>query len=45
MKEGIFPKRAVGGVANKDTMFWIGENGETKFQIFGRRIQKRGDMY
>ena len=45
MKEGIFSKQMVGGVANEDTMFWIGESEETKFQIFGRGIQKGGNMY
>ena len=44
-KEGIFSIRRVGGVANKDTMFWIGESGETKFQIFDGGILKGGDMY
>ena len=44
MKEGIFLKRRVGGVANKDTVLnW--RKWETKFQIFGRGIQKGGDMY
>ena len=45
MKGGLSSIRRVGGVVNKDTMFWIGESGETKFQIFGRGIQRGGDMY
>ena len=45
MKEEIFSKWRVRGLANKDTMFWIDGSWETKFQIFGRTFQKGGDMF
>ena len=45
MKEGIFSNWKVRGVANKDTMFWIGESGETKFQMFGRGFQNGWEMF
>ena len=28
-----------------NTLFWISERGDNKFQVFGRGIQKVGDMY
>ena len=32
-------EQRVGGVDNKDTKFWIAENGMIEFQIFERAIQ------
>ena len=45
MKEGIFSKWRRSWLANKSTMFRISERGDNKFQVFGRGIQKVGDMY
>ena len=45
MKEGIFSEWRASGLTNKYTMFWISERGDNKFQVFGRGIQKEGDMY
>ena len=45
MKEGIFSKWRESGLSNKYTMFWISERGDNKFQVFGRGIQKGGDMW
>ena len=45
MKEGIFSKWRESGLGNKNTMFWISERGDNKFQVFGRGIQNGGDMY
>ena len=28
-----------------NTLFWISERGDKKFQVFGRGMQKGGNMY
>ena len=45
MKEGSFSKWRRSGLANKYTMLWITEKGDNKGHVFGRGIQKGGDMY
>ena len=42
MKEGIFSKRRVGGVANKDTMFWTGESGRLNFKFLVEEFKREG---
>ena len=42
MKEGIFSKRRVGGVVNKDTMFWVGESGRLNLKCFVEEFKREG---
>ena len=44
MKQGILSKWRGSGLVNK-SLFWISERGDNKFQVFGREIQKGGNVY
>ena len=42
IKEGLFSKRRTGGVANKDTMFLIGESGRLNFKFLVDELKGEG---
>ena len=41
VKEETFSKWCGDGLVIKNTIFWISEKGDNKFQVFVRGIQKR----